>query len=91
MDAFYASIEERDDPALADRTVIVGGSAERRGVVLAANYEARKFGVHSANRPQRRVQSARALRTRGAAQPVDAKMQRWLAAPRTWRCLKRLC
>jgi len=55
-DCFYASIEMRDDPRLRGRPLAVGGRPETRGVVATCNYEARKYGIHSA------MSSARALR-----------------------------
>jgi DNA polymerase-4 len=55
-DCFYASIEMRDDPTLRGRPLAVGGRAESRGVVATCNYEARRFGIHSA------MSTARALR-----------------------------
>lgn len=72
MDAFFASIEQRDNPALQGKPVIVGGSKEGRGVVSTASYEARKFGVHSA------MPMAEAVRRcpDGIYLPVDMKKYR---------------
>ncbi len=78
MDAFYASVEQRDRPELRGKPVIVGG-VKGRGVVSAASYEARAFGVHSAMP----VSTARRLCPQGNYLPVRMSHYAEISRPRT--------
>src|SRR6187431_2720251 len=77
MDAFYASVEQRDNPALRGQPVAVGGRPDRRGVVAAASYEARAFGVRSA------ISMARAVRLCPELVIVPPDFARYKAASTT--------
>jgi DNA polymerase IV len=79
MDAFYASVEEREKPEIAGRPLIVGGTPQGRGVVAAANYAVRKFGVHSA------MPTATALRLCPHAVVLPPRMEYYAAVSRQIR------
>src|SRR5881398_4190226 len=80
MDAFYASVEQRDDPELRGRPVLVGGDA-RRGVVTSASYEARPFGIRSA------MPMAEALARCPDAVVVRGRIERYVAVARELRAI----
>ena len=85
MDAFYASVEQRDDPSLRGKPVAVGGSPTSRGVVAASSYEARKFGVRSA------MPMARALRLCPELLIVRPDFTRYRAASQSVMAILRSC
>ena len=85
MDAFYASVEQRDDPTLRGKPVAVGGRPDARGVVAAASYEARTFGVRSA------MPTARAVRLCPQLVIVHPDFERYRQASHQVMDLLRAC
>src|SRR5688572_27657931 len=85
MDAFYASVEQRDDAALRGKPVAVGGRPEGRGVVAAASYEAREFGVRSA------MPMARAVRLCPQLQIVRPNFEKYRAVSQQVMAILRDC
>ena len=81
MDAFFAAVEQRDNPALQGRPVIVGGSPTGRGVVATCSYEARRYGIHSA------MPAARALRLCPEAVFIRPRFEVYRAVSATIRAL----
>ena len=81
MDAFYASVEQLDNPGLAGKPVIVGGDPKGRSVVSAASYEARKCGIHSA------MPMAKAVRLCPDARVLPVRMARYVAVSEKIRAL----
>ena len=81
MDAFYASIEIRDNVSLEGKPVIVGGTPERRGVVAAASYEARKYGIHSA------MSAYRALKLCPEAVVIPPRMDHYVTVAKQIRSI----
>ena len=79
MDAFYASVEIRDNPELIGKPVVVGGSPKGRGVISAASYEARKFGIYSA------MPSREALRKCSSLVFIKSRMSHYAAVSRQIR------